>query len=645
MFANNYYYDVVLYYHAGKTGWSSPKWNDYYAACVEAYSEYSALDTDNRNSQGILFKLNETAKTATVGDGSSSNNNAGYYGSQKGAVVIPNTVTKDGTVYRVIGIGPKAFSHNKHVTSVSIGSGVTSIIPSAFMACPALEAITVSAENEYYSATDGVLYDIEGLYLYVYPGGKTDASFVVPDTVKTIGQYAFYDNENLNSLTAGSNVTAIYRQAFCGLSNLGEITLPFIGTREKKVDEDTYYYYDESFASVFGDGYYQKNALKENYYYNDFGRVYTGGSLKKVAIIGGTIYDSAFSGCGSIEEISLATIPDSVPYSCFSNCTALRKITFAGHSCEIGELVLPNGIESIGERAFCGCKGITSVTIPASLTSVSSNAFSGSGLEKFFVAAGNQDYSTDQWGVLYNIDKTELVQYPSCRKWPYYNVADTTEYIGNQAFSGCEKLVNLYVPKSVTEINRGAISDCPYLTLCCYLNSTASRYALDNSLTAWYMDNKILQGIRVYSLPEQTVQTMDQVDLQGLYVVGNYQGKELQIDDYTVSYDKSASGLKTVTVEYQGKTVTFEMVLYTSAEGNIIRFTCGEDLNGKTVLAAVYDKDGKMLWTGKATIADGEASVGVSDSVYRNAYSAKLFILDAESFAPTVDVQRVSVGT
>lgn len=626
--------DIVIYYHAGTAGWASPNWNGYYAACVEAFSDYSVLDADNRNAQGVLFTLNETAKTATVGDGSGNPNNAGYYGAQKGAVVIPDAVTKNGTAYRVIGIGPGAFSQNRHVVSVSVGTGVTSIIPSAFAACPKLEAITVSPGNEYYSSTDGVLYDVSGLYLYVYPGGKSDERFAVPDTVKTIGPAAFYDNEHLCSLTVGRNVSAIYRGAFCGLTNLAEITLPFIGTRERNAD-NSYNYYSEIFSSVFGVGYYGKDCLSGR---SENNHSYGEGSLKNVVVTGGGLYRYAFSDCRYIQEIALAAVPSEIPESCFSNCAALEKLTFAGYACDVGDLVLPEGIESIGSSAFANCRAITSATLPASLASIDSSAFSGAGLEEFSVAAGNRSYSTDSWGVLYNYDKTLLVQYPSCRKWPYYNVASTATGISTQAFSGCGTLVNLYIPNSVTSFStngRGqAISGCPNMTLCCYTGSAAYSYALDSGLTAWYMDNKNLQGIRLYSLPEQTVQVMGCVDLDGLYVVGNYGGKELQIDDYAVSYDQRTSGVKTVTVEYQGRTVTFEMVLYVSSAGNIIAFRCDEDLEGKKVLIAVYNKDGAMLHSGEAIIASGEAQIGVSGSVYQNADYAKLFILEEKTFAP-----------
>ena len=633
---------TVLYYHAGTNGWTSPKWNGYYAACVEAFEEYSALDADNRNAQGILFQLNATAKTATVGDGSTTNNNAGYYGAQKGAVVIPDVVTKDGVAYRVIGINQYAFRGNRHVTSVSIGAGVTSVIPTAFAGCPNLREITVAAENEFYSSADGVLYDAEKLYLYVYPGGKTDAAFTVPQTVKTIGKYAFYDNEHLNRLVVGTNVTAIYEAAFCGVTNLSEITLPFIGTKAEETEEYVY------FSNAFASGYYGDDPTESGLRWNASAgkNVPYYGNLKKVTILGGGLYDEAFSSCKSLQEIVLPETPESIPNRCFYECESLERLLFAdaGTTCEQGELVLPEGVVRIETSAFNGCKRITAVRLPASLSQIDSSAFSSAGVEEFSVAAGNQNFSADKWGVLYSADKKTLVQYPSCRKWPYYNVQAGTESINRGAFSSCENLVNLYFPNSVQTFDRRAIESCPNLTVCCYMGSAAYQYALEQGLTAWYMDNKTLQGIKVYSLPEQTVQLQGQVDLQGLYVVGNYQGKELQIDDYTLDYDQSASGVKTVAVSYLGKTDTFQMALFTADEGNLISFSFDQELNGKTALIALYEGTDKMIQTKTAIIWDGKAQIGVSDSIYSRVKSAKLFVLDAKHYAPATAAQQQYIG-
>lgn len=106
--------DFIIYFHAGKSGWTSPTWNSYRAACIEAPEEYSVLDGDNRNSQHIRFTLNSEAGTATVG--------GGYDGGAGGQVVLPDTVTKDGVSYRVIGIDAGAFQDNVYVKSVRLGS-------------------------------------------------------------------------------------------------------------------------------------------------------------------------------------------------------------------------------------------------------------------------------------------------------------------------------------------------------------------------------------------------------------------------------------------------------------------------------------------------------------------------------------------
>lgn len=618
--STGYLNGTAIYYHTGTTGWTSPKWNDYYASCLEI-DNYNTLDENNCNAQGILFTLNPTAKTATVGDGSSSNNNSGYYGAQMGAVVIPDTVIKDGVTYQVIGISQRAFYRNSHVTSVTIGANVSSVIPSAFAGCTSLKEIIVDSGNQYFCSCESVLYDIGKLYLYVYPAQKADISFTVPETVKTIGQYAFYDNSYLTSIVVGKNVTSIYSEAFCGLPKLSKITLPFIGTSEKN---------SGNFGTVFGGS----NP------YNDNNPIHSD-VLKYVTILGGVLSSYSFQNCSSIEELTLPAVPSELPYACFSGCSQLKKLTFAqiGATTQDGALVLPEGIESIEGSAFSGCKNITSVTLPATLTELSNDAFRGSGIRAFQVPSGNKEFSTDQWGVLYNADKTELIQYPAGRPWPYYNVLDTATRVGDSAFYDCDHLVNLYIPNQVTSISSSAVYYCPNLTIFCFMDSKASDYARSKGLTAWYMDNRTLQGIKVYSLPEQSIQSADQLDLEGLYIVGDYQGKELQIDNYTLSYDNTTSGNKTVTVNFDGKTATFEMVLYTSGTGDIIAFDNVSVQDGQAVYIAVYDKNGAMLTTGTAITANGKASIQIKPEVSPKVDHAKLFVLDSGTYTPIGEAQ------
>ena len=149
----------VICYQEGASGWTTPTWNGYYTVCnSESELPYDTLDENNRNAQGIFFTLNETAKTAVVGDASDTSNNSGYYGSQSGQVVIPDTVTKNGVTYQVVGIGRNAFSGNGLLVSASIGANISSIQPSSFDACPNLTAFSVDAGNTRYTAEDGILY-------------------------------------------------------------------------------------------------------------------------------------------------------------------------------------------------------------------------------------------------------------------------------------------------------------------------------------------------------------------------------------------------------------------------------------------------------------------------------------------------------
>ena len=126
-------------------------------------------------------------------------------------LVIPNTVTE---------IREGAFVGCASITSVTIPSSVTSIGYWAFANCSSLESITVDNINTTFCSIDGVLYSRDGKTLYQYPAGKTDTSFVIPNTIKTIGVSAFYGSTSLECVTIPSSVTTIYAEAFLDCTSL-----------------------------------------------------------------------------------------------------------------------------------------------------------------------------------------------------------------------------------------------------------------------------------------------------------------------------------------------------------------------------------------------------------------------------------------
>ena len=84
--------------------------------------------------------------------------------------------------------------------------------------------------------------------------------------------------------------------------------------------------------------------------------------------------DGAFSGCSGLTSLTLPSSVTSIGESAFKGCSGLTSLT------------LPSGVTSIGEAAFSGCSGLTSLTIPSSVTSIDHNAFSGcSGLTSIYV--------------------------------------------------------------------------------------------------------------------------------------------------------------------------------------------------------------------------------------------------------------------
>ena len=121
-------------------------------------------------------------------------------------------------------VGDYAFADCTGLTSVIIPESVTNIGKSAFYLCTGLTAITVHSTNAFYSSIDGVLFDKSRTILIQYPAGKS-GTYAIPDSVKSIGDSAFFNCYSLPSITIPGSVTNIGNSAFsyCGLTG---ITIP-----------------------------------------------------------------------------------------------------------------------------------------------------------------------------------------------------------------------------------------------------------------------------------------------------------------------------------------------------------------------------------------------------------------------------------
>ncbi len=127
-------------------------------------------------------------------------------------------------------------------------------------------------------------------------------------------------------------------------------------------------------------------------------------------------------------------------------------------------VTIQDGVTRIENYTFNGCKNLLRVKIPNSVTGINPDTFSGcANLTSIEVAEDNPKYSSVD-GVLFNNNKTTLIQYPKGNKRTDYTIPKSVTKIGFVAFEGCRNLISVEIPNSVTSIDGSAFAYCTNLT-------------------------------------------------------------------------------------------------------------------------------------------------------------------------------------
>lgn len=374
--------------------------------------------------ENLTWSLNTGTGVLTIaGSGEMENYNtwadfAPWYESRDSItqVVLPEGLTT---------IGDAAFFECVNLSGVNIPAGVTSVGSMAFYRCDGLQEL---AFPEGLKSVGGLAFCLcDGLTTVTFAAG-----------LETIGESAFSNCPALKTIVLPDGMAAIGAEAFAGCISLTNVTIP---------------------AGL---------AVIEKGCFKGCTALTTVALPEGLAVIG----ESAFEGCALLTDLAFPAGLASIQKKAFSGCAGLTEASFPESLLELGEeafsdctglqnVTILEGVQELGALAFARCTGLTSVNLPASLATIEMSIFSGcTALAAINVAEGNPNYCSEN-GVLFNQDKTVLIQYPAAKADASYAVPEGVTEIGSESFLGAAALAEVTLPEGLTIIKWRAFYDCP----------------------------------------------------------------------------------------------------------------------------------------------------------------------------------------
>lgn len=286
---------------------------------------------------------------------------SGYTGSLE-KIIIPDRI--QGVPVREISSG--AIKYNDSVKAIYIPKTVNIIGDNAFYSCNNLEEIIVDAENENFKSVDGVLYDFEIKTLIEYPVNKANEEYLMPNTVTEVKANTFAYVKNLKRVTLSNNLKVMPFGLFNCCENLETVVIPNSVT---EIGEGAFWRctalatinIPKSVENIDATAFSGCSSLveilvdQENQFYKSL----DGNLLSK----NGEIFVRYASG-KTATEFSIPETVIEIWFNAFDYDKNLEKV------------ILPTGVEIIGESAFSHCEKLKSINIPSSVILIECLVFS-----------------------------------------------------------------------------------------------------------------------------------------------------------------------------------------------------------------------------------------------------------------------------
>ncbi len=321
---------------------------------------------------------------------------------------------------------------------------------------------------------NGVLFNKNKTELIRFPAGSSLTSYTIPNSVKVITSGAFEGCSNLMSIAIPNGVITIDDYAFSHCDNLTSITIP----DSVSIIGDYAFAWSYDLANItLGNGITMLDSWSfyTTAYYNN-----SSNWENNILYCGEYVLDAkdSFSGDCVIKD----------------GTRLIAKDAFDGYRCDITSLTIPSSVRYFAEDEFSSCRKLekfivdtnnpyysndeygvlfnkdktvlieipngideTTYIIPKTVTTIKDSSID------MPLEQDNEYFSTDEHGVLFNADKTILIRYPSDNTETSYTIPSSVKEISDEAFYNCSNLTSVIIPNGVTVIGNRAFYYCESL--------------------------------------------------------------------------------------------------------------------------------------------------------------------------------------